>query len=73
MASAIPVHQEILGDAALYFEPDSINDLEDMLIHALEKPESFVMKKMEAQRQIRLYSWEQAAAKHLEVYRKVIK
>lgn len=73
LASAIPVHQEILGDAALYFEPDSINDLEDLLIHALQKPESFVMKKMEAQRQIRLYSWEQAAAKHLEVYRKVIK
>lgn len=72
LVSDIPVHREILGEAAAYFEPDNLRDLEDMLISALEKPESFIMKKAEAQRQTRLYSWDQAAAQHLEVYRKVI-
>lgn len=71
LASGIPVHREILGDAALYFQPDSVTSLEERLIHVLEHPEVLAAKAGEGIRRANLYSWKRAAACHLEVYRKV--
>lgn len=59
---------EILGDAALYFNPLDINDMADKIKKALiseDLRQNLIQKGFE---QVKKYSWQQTAQKTLEIY-----
>lgn len=65
-ATAMP---EILGDAALYFEPDDIEAMVQVMEQALT--DEALRKKMteRGHQQIKKYSWKQMAIKTMKVYK----
>lgn len=69
LASDIPVHREILGDAVWFFEPDSIEALETELRNVLSSPEIRTARRDSGLQRAGEYSWTSAAKKHLAVYR----
>ncbi len=65
ICSDIPVLHEILGDAALYFNPKDPNDLKNKLNEAFDKKSELIKKGHE---QVKKYSWERMAEETLKVY-----
>lgn len=63
---------EILGDAALYFDPKSIDDMAQAMLTVLtdDKLRGQLIKK--GARQVRKYGWKFTAKATLEVYKKAI-
>jgi glycosyltransferase involved in cell wall biosynthesis len=73
MASGLPVAvsragalPEICGDAALYFEPTSVNEITEATLAALERPDHLVSRGLERAAQ---FTWETTAKRHDDVYR----
>jgi glycosyltransferase involved in cell wall biosynthesis len=63
--SSIP---EIVGDAGILFDPESIGDLADILLSLLDSPterDSLIAK---GQQRAQAFSWDKTAAQTLEVY-----
>ncbi len=69
LVSDIPVHREILADAAVYFQPDSLESLEQSMSNCLvpEFPRS--ERVASGIRRAAIYSWKTAARRHIDVYR----
>ena len=71
LASNIPSLKEVCGDAALYFNPLSINELADKLsmiaIHNTEYKELEEIRKRGIER-ARKFSWQKMARETLKVY-----
>ena len=64
---------EVLGDAALYFNPDNEDEMRariEKIIKDEDLRESLVKKGYE---QVKKYSWEECARQTLEIYNKIIK
>ncbi|MBN1296573.1 glycosyltransferase family 4 protein [bacterium] len=72
LASDIPVHREILDDAAWFFQADSVDALEELLRHKLAQPDSLVEKRQVGWDRARFFSWENAARKHIALYRSLV-
>ncbi len=70
-ASDIPILKEVYGDAALYFDPKSPNDIAEKIKTILTdfKLRSDLVEKGRAQ--AKKYSWQKMAQETLEIYEKV--
>jgi glycosyltransferase involved in cell wall biosynthesis len=73
MASGTPVAvsragslPEICGDAALYFEPTSVDEITEAILTVLERPEHLVERGLARASR---FTWEATAHRHDEVYR----
>lgn len=69
LASDIPVHREIYSQAALYFNPQNIEEIKNMLLSVLNTPKSEFNKNIDlgAARTIQ-FDWEKMANQTLAVY-----
>ncbi|MBN1878730.1 glycosyltransferase family 4 protein [bacterium] len=72
LASDIPVHREVLGDAAVYFQPDSIEHLDVCLRRQLDPGNDISIRRNAGIQRASLYSWRTAAHRHLDVYRNLL-
>jgi glycosyltransferase involved in cell wall biosynthesis len=61
-AAALP---EICGDAARYFDPSSIEEIADVVLDVLARPEELVERGLE---RAALFSWDECARRHDAVY-----
>jgi glycosyltransferase involved in cell wall biosynthesis len=59
---------EVCGDAAAYFDPTSPEDIARAVEEVLANPGPFVERGL---RQARLFSWDECARRHDEVYREL--
>jgi glycosyltransferase involved in cell wall biosynthesis len=63
---------EVLGDGAVYFDPDNINELEQRMIEVLQDEklrEKLIVSGLENAKK---YTWDKTAEKTLEVYRELL-
>lgn len=67
LASNIPIFKEIYGEAAIYFDPHSV----DSFINSLSHVRSF--DRGSAQQVVAKYSWDEMTAHTIEIYRQAIK
>lgn len=65
VASDIPVLREVLGDAAVYFNPHDSEDLKNKLAFATTYRSTLIKK---GYSQVKKYSWERMARETLKVY-----
>ncbi len=65
VCSDIPVLREVLGDAALYFDPRNPQDLKEKLEEVKEKRSELIKKGLD---QVSKYSWQKMAEETLKVY-----
>lgn len=70
VASDLPVHREVAGDAALYFPPGDAAALARALERVHGLPEESRRLREAALRRAALFSWERTAHATLDVYRK---
>lgn len=69
LASDIPVHREIAGNAAVFFDPDNLDELAEKMYNV------FIGKELRnklinlGSRQVGFFSWEKTAEKILELYK----
>jgi glycosyltransferase involved in cell wall biosynthesis len=73
MASGTPVATsragslpEVCGDAALYFEPTSVDEMTEAILAVLERPDHLVERGL---RRAGEFTWDATARRHEEVYR----
>ena len=72
VASDIPVHREVCGEAALYFNPEDTNEITQKLNFALSLTQSSKKEFLEAaQKQSQKFSWRKMADETLKVYESV--
>jgi glycosyltransferase involved in cell wall biosynthesis len=72
VASDIPSHREVLGDAARFFSARSADSLADLLCELGSDDDARRQLKQAGSAQAAMYSWEQCALETLSVYRKAI-
>lgn len=65
MASDIPVHKEILGSSATYFDPTSIGDITSKITQALQRTK--ITKDIDPKIFTDKYSWDKAADQLLKI------
>ncbi len=72
MASGTPVAvsragslPEVCGDAALYFEPTSVDEIAEAIVAVLERPEQLIERGLERAAK---FTWDETARRHDEVY-----
>lgn len=65
LCSDIPVLHEVLGDAAIYFNPKDPIDLKKKLVYALANRKKLIAA---GKVQVKKYSWEKMARETLKVY-----
>lgn len=68
-ATSLP---EIYGQAAEYFNPESIRDMVEAISHVLENPARAQQLKRLGTLQVKKYSWQRMAEQTLDVYRKAL-
>ncbi len=68
--SRIECFQEIGGDAALYFDPDDVSDIEKKVLELIYGEISGELLRKGKER-IKRFSWDMCAEKHLQVYREM--
>ena len=68
VASNIPVFKEIYGDAAVYFNPNSIDDMALKIIQLLKNKQLLLDLIEKGKIQAKKYSWEKTATETLKVY-----
>lgn len=71
--SDIPVHREIAGDAAKFFNPEDQSDMVRVINDLLADDEAQKCLIEAGRRRLAFFNWERAAAMTLEVYREVLK
>jgi glycosyltransferase involved in cell wall biosynthesis len=64
-AGALP---EVCGDAARYFDPESVEDMATAMADVVERPEGLAEAGLE---RIKHFTWERCATLHEEVYREL--
>lgn len=73
LCSDIPVFHEVLGSAAVYFNPYDANDMADKMSDVLNNPQKYENFKTLGFEQVRRYSWQKLAHQTLVVYQSVLK
>lgn len=68
-ASCFP---EIAGDSALYFEPNSVDDMTDKMIHVAQDNELRTTLIKLGDDRVKSFSWKKCADKHYELYSELI-
>jgi glycosyltransferase involved in cell wall biosynthesis len=64
-SSSLP---EVCGDAAMFFDPLSVEDMADAVDRLLRNPEPFVQRGLQ---RAPLFTWEKTATAHVDVYREL--
>jgi glycosyltransferase involved in cell wall biosynthesis len=64
-AASIP---EVCGDASLYFNPSSDEEMAEAIVRAVENPEPLIKKGFE---RVKQFDWEICAKTHIELFEKV--
>jgi glycosyltransferase involved in cell wall biosynthesis len=59
---------EVCGDAALYFDPTSAEDIAAAVLGVLDRPEALVERGLE---RARLFTWDECARRHETLYREL--
>lgn len=70
LVSGIPVHKEIYGESALYFNPTSAEEMSFVLQSALEDTDIRQELKRRGKEKAKEFSWEKSAMEHLRVFEK---
>ncbi|MEK7470531.1 MAG: glycosyltransferase family 1 protein [Patescibacteria group bacterium] len=71
IASDIKVFKEVYGNAALYFDPNDIGSMAEVIQKALNMSKSEKEKRIKsAQKFVKRYSWAKMARETLEIYKK---
>jgi glycosyltransferase involved in cell wall biosynthesis len=68
-AASLP---EVGGDAALYFDPYSIDDIASKIVEVAQDAELRQSMRTRGYRQVETFSWEKAAQETLAVYRRML-
>jgi glycosyltransferase involved in cell wall biosynthesis len=68
-ATSLP---EIYGDAAEYFNPESVRDMVETIAGVLEDPARRQQLKRLGAQQVKQYSWQKTAEQTLDVYRQAL-
>ena len=68
----IPSHEEIAGEAGLYFDPESHSELKATLKQLLTDESGRESLLQNGKKRLELFSWERAAEETSEVYREVL-
>lgn len=68
-ASSLP---EVAGNAAEFFEPSSVEDMAEAMRRVLESTELRRELRERGRQRARLFSWEECARAHFEVYRRLV-
>ena len=75
MASGCPVATssvgalpEVCGDAARYFDPESVDEIADAIVEVVDRPTDLVLAGLE---RVKLFTWERCASLHEHVYREL--
>jgi glycosyltransferase involved in cell wall biosynthesis len=68
-AASLP---EVGGDAVVYFDPHNIEDIAAAIERVLDSPSLRTELSVKGFERARLFTWEECARKHLEVYRMVL-
>jgi glycosyltransferase involved in cell wall biosynthesis len=63
---------EVAGDAAEYFEPTSVEDLAAAMEGVLSSTERQAELRRRGLERVKLFSWEECARRHCEVYRNLL-
>ena len=71
IASDIPSLREVAGDAAIYFNPQDIDDLADKLYNACIDKELRNKLINLGSRQIEFFSWKKTSEKMLGIYKEL--
>lgn len=66
--SSIP---EVVGDAGLYFEPESVDSMADAMEHVASVAEFRKDLSVRGRERAKLFSWDRCAARTMEVYREL--
>ena len=72
ISSTAPSLPEVLGDGALYFDPDSPEELEDTIVKVLTDESFTEQLKRKGKKQAEKYTWEDTAKAVLSIYEKLI-
>jgi glycosyltransferase involved in cell wall biosynthesis len=72
VASDLPVHREIAGDAALYFQKFSANELAETLAQVAQSPEALSRMAAVGRARARHFSWKSHVEKLVELSRSVL-
>jgi glycosyltransferase involved in cell wall biosynthesis len=64
---------EVAGDAALYFDPQSIDEMRSVMENAILSPSLRNELVLKGQERLKLYSWRKCAEETAKVYQKVLK
>jgi len=67
-ASCLP---EILGDSAIYFNPQDINDIAEKIKYVLDNKDVQKNLILKGFNQIKKYKWDKMAEEILEIYKSV--
>jgi glycosyltransferase involved in cell wall biosynthesis len=73
IASEIPAHREVLGDAGIYFSPRDANALEAAMLELFSDDQVRASMARRGLRRAEEFTWEKAAARTLEVYRDAVR
>ena len=71
VCSEIPTLKEIYQDAALYFDPESPNDIAGKIKKVLEGTKTRSLLVAKGEKLVKKYSWQKMARKTLDVYQSV--
>ena len=72
IAGKISATPEVLGDAAVYFDPYDVNDIAEKISKVTSDLSLRISMRKKGFERIKLYSWQENAKKNLEVINKVI-
>jgi len=67
--SDIPVHREIVGSAAVYFNPYDVNDMVEKIELVIEDKKLRIELRKKGLKQVKNYSWQKMAKETLKVYK----
>ncbi len=70
--SRVAALPEIAGDAAIYFDPNNIEDMANVLDYLLTHEDDRKMLITRGKERVALFTWEKAARKTLDVYKRVL-
>jgi glycosyltransferase involved in cell wall biosynthesis len=72
MASRAGALPEVCGDAALYCDPYSVNDIAEKMTLLVNTPDLRAKLRVKGKEQVKNFSWDESAMKHLKVINNLI-
>ncbi|EMJ86671.1 glycosyltransferase family 4 protein [Leptospira meyeri] len=71
LCSDTDVFHEVAGEAALYFDPKNVFDLQSKLLHLLDSENDRKELSLKGYTQVKKFSWNKCADEHIRIYKKL--